>query len=282
MQHLAYRESATKRRLKSLKNTVWVELARSHVLDHALTQRTDSGSVAHGDSILSEVDNTSISGRRSQLASIVLSADFRPLGACPHSRLERSDFVQWVIHDLIGLPRHIRNSHLSDMPTAPENVCSLETNVSNSRAARTIVPDGCNPWPSGASSVPSNQLFFNPPPPRVITVVGDPDPKTGERPPVYVKEPRLGRRYEMPRMPTALQPSHSIQVQFARAPPRSTSSITMCQVFNNSNARYAELIEADPGYVGHTVSRLTSWIHEADLLDALAHAGSHVGISQTR
>ena len=29
---------------------VWVELARSHVLDHALTQRTDSGSVAHGNS----------------------------------------------------------------------------------------------------------------------------------------------------------------------------------------------------------------------------------------
>ena len=28
---------------------VWVELARSHVLDHALTQRTDSGSVAHGE-----------------------------------------------------------------------------------------------------------------------------------------------------------------------------------------------------------------------------------------
>src|SRR6202171_6349558 len=45
---------------------VWVELARSHVLDHALTQRTDSGSVAHGSSILSEVDDTSISGRGSQ------------------------------------------------------------------------------------------------------------------------------------------------------------------------------------------------------------------------
>ena len=45
---------------------VWVELARSHVLDHALTQRTDSGSVAHGRSILSEIDETSISGRGSQ------------------------------------------------------------------------------------------------------------------------------------------------------------------------------------------------------------------------
>jgi hypothetical protein len=46
--------------------SVWVELAGSHVLDHVLTQRTDSGSVAHGSSILSEVDKTSISGRDSQ------------------------------------------------------------------------------------------------------------------------------------------------------------------------------------------------------------------------
>ena len=34
--------------------------ACSHVLDHALTQRTDGGSVAHGEFILSEVDDTSI------------------------------------------------------------------------------------------------------------------------------------------------------------------------------------------------------------------------------
>src|SRR6202042_3349279 len=39
---------------------VRVEIARSHVLDHAPTQRTDSGSVAHGEPILSEVDDTSI------------------------------------------------------------------------------------------------------------------------------------------------------------------------------------------------------------------------------
>ena len=49
--------------------SVWVELAGSHVLDHALTQRTDSGSVAHGNSILSEVDKTSISGGLSKRAS---------------------------------------------------------------------------------------------------------------------------------------------------------------------------------------------------------------------
>jgi hypothetical protein len=31
-------------------------------------------------------------------------------------------------------------------------------------------------------------LFFSPLACRVITAVGDPDPKTGKRPPVYVKE----------------------------------------------------------------------------------------------
>jgi len=40
----------------------------------------------------------------------------------------------------------------------------------------------------GGTSVPSNQLFFNPPACRVITAVGGPDPATGKRPPVYVKE----------------------------------------------------------------------------------------------
>jgi Calcineurin-like phosphoesterase/Purple acid Phosphatase, N-terminal domain len=40
----------------------------------------------------------------------------------------------------------------------------------------------------GGTSVPSNQLFFDPPACRVITAVGEPDPATGKRPPVYVKE----------------------------------------------------------------------------------------------
>jgi purple acid phosphatase-like protein/calcineurin-like phosphoesterase family protein len=40
----------------------------------------------------------------------------------------------------------------------------------------------------GGTSVPSNQLFFNPPACRVITAVGEPDAATGKRPPVYVKE----------------------------------------------------------------------------------------------
>ncbi len=40
----------------------------------------------------------------------------------------------------------------------------------------------------GGTSLPSNQLFFDPPGCRVITAVGAPDPLTGKRPPVYVKE----------------------------------------------------------------------------------------------
>ncbi len=40
----------------------------------------------------------------------------------------------------------------------------------------------------GGTSAPSNQLFFDPPACRVITAVGERDPRTGKRPPVYVKE----------------------------------------------------------------------------------------------
>ena len=40
----------------------------------------------------------------------------------------------------------------------------------------------------GGTSLPSNELFFNPPQCRVITAVGPPDPKSGKRPPIYVKE----------------------------------------------------------------------------------------------
>jgi hypothetical protein len=40
----------------------------------------------------------------------------------------------------------------------------------------------------GGTSLPSNGLFFEPPQCRVITAVGAPDPKTGRRPPVYVRE----------------------------------------------------------------------------------------------
>jgi hypothetical protein len=40
----------------------------------------------------------------------------------------------------------------------------------------------------GGTSAPSNRLFFDPPRCRVIVSVGAPDPVTGKRPPVYVRE----------------------------------------------------------------------------------------------
>ena len=40
----------------------------------------------------------------------------------------------------------------------------------------------------GGTSVPSNELFFHPPQCRVIVSVGAPDPVTGKRPSVYVRE----------------------------------------------------------------------------------------------
>ncbi len=40
----------------------------------------------------------------------------------------------------------------------------------------------------GGTSKPSNELFFDPPQCRVITQVGPRDPKTGKRPPIYVRE----------------------------------------------------------------------------------------------
>ena len=66
------------------------------VLDHALTQRTDSFSVAHGEFHLSEVDDTSIlrTGLPTPLClSSQLATGLSPLA--PRSGLERSDFVHW-------------------------------------------------------------------------------------------------------------------------------------------------------------------------------------------
>src|SRR6202030_405749 len=40
----------------------------------------------------------------------------------------------------------------------------------------------------GGTSAPTNQRFFNPPQCRVITAVGEPDPATGKRPSMHVKE----------------------------------------------------------------------------------------------
>ena len=54
---------------------VRVEIAPSRVPDHALTQRADSGSVAHGVSVLSEVDDTSI--LRTRLSTPLAQAHWR-------------------------------------------------------------------------------------------------------------------------------------------------------------------------------------------------------------
>jgi hypothetical protein len=40
----------------------------------------------------------------------------------------------------------------------------------------------------GGTSAPSNGLFFDPPACRVTTAVGERNPATGKRPPIYVKD----------------------------------------------------------------------------------------------
>ena len=57
-------------------------LARSHIFDHTLTQRTDSFSLAHGCSILSEGWNTSILRVGLSSATTILSTGYQPLDSC--------------------------------------------------------------------------------------------------------------------------------------------------------------------------------------------------------
>ena len=79
---------------------VRVELACSHVLDHALTQWTDSFSVTHESSILSEADDTSILGTGLPTPlwpSCQLATGLSPFA--PRSGLGRSDVVHWHIAD---------------------------------------------------------------------------------------------------------------------------------------------------------------------------------------
>ena len=86
--------------------SVRVELACSHVLDHALTQRTDSFRVAHESSILSEADDTSILGTGLPTPlwpSCQLATGLSPLAQ--RSGLGPSDFVHWhiAVHVLAAL-----------------------------------------------------------------------------------------------------------------------------------------------------------------------------------
>jgi Calcineurin-like phosphoesterase/Purple acid Phosphatase, N-terminal domain len=72
---------------------------------------------------------------------------------------------------------HEANPTLTPLPTA-----TAIDDIDTTKGTVHMVIGG------GGTSAPSNQLFFNPPQCRVITAVGEPDPKTGKRPPVYVRE----------------------------------------------------------------------------------------------
>jgi len=73
---------------------------------------------------------------------------------------------------------HEANATLTPIPTA------LATEAIDTTKGTVHMVIG-----GGGTSKPSNGLFFDPPQCRVITAVGEPDPHSGKRPPVYVHEP---------------------------------------------------------------------------------------------
>ncbi|MEW6438313.1 MAG: fibronectin type III domain-containing protein [Pseudomonadota bacterium] len=77
---------------------------------------------------------------------------------------------------------HPLRGHESNATLTPVPAATATDVIDTSKGTVHMVIGG------GGTSVPSNRLFFNPPACRVITAVGEPDPKTGKRPPVYVKE----------------------------------------------------------------------------------------------
>ena len=88
---------------------------------------------------------------------------------------------------LCGHEHHYERSHplhgRQDNATLTPVPAATDTHViDTSKGAVHMVLGG------GGTSRPSNELFFDPPQCRVITAVGPPDPKTGKRPPVIVKE----------------------------------------------------------------------------------------------
>ncbi|HWA80852.1 MAG TPA: metallophosphoesterase family protein, partial [Acetobacteraceae bacterium] len=74
------------------------------------------------------------------------------------------------------------NKTLTPIPAATGTEIIDTTIIDTTRGTVHMVIGG------GGTSVPSNRLFFNPPQCRVITAVGAPDPTTGKRTPIYVKE----------------------------------------------------------------------------------------------
>ena len=86
-----------------------------------------------------------------------------------------------------GHEHHYERSHPlrgreSNATLTPVPVATATDVIDTSKGTVHMVIGG------GGTSSPSNQLFFNPPACRVITAVGEPDPTTGKRRPVYVKE----------------------------------------------------------------------------------------------
>ncbi len=86
-----------------------------------------------------------------------------------------------------GHEHHYERSHpirgrQANQTLTPIPVSNRTDVVDTSRGTVHMVIGG------GGTSVPSNQLFFEPPQCRVITAVGEPNAVTGKRPPVYVTE----------------------------------------------------------------------------------------------
>jgi hypothetical protein len=89
---------------------------------------------------------------------------------------------------LCGHEHHYERSHpirgQAATPTLTPKPAATATDVIDTRKGTVHMVIG-----GGGTSKPSNELFFDPPQCRVITAVGPKNPKTGRRPPIYVKEP---------------------------------------------------------------------------------------------
>jgi hypothetical protein len=77
---------------------------------------------------------------------------------------------------------HPLRGHETNQTLTPIPAATATEVIDTSKGAVHMVLGG------GGTSRPSNALFTSPPECRVITAVGPPDPKTGRRPPIYVKE----------------------------------------------------------------------------------------------
>lgn len=86
-----------------------------------------------------------------------------------------------------GHEHHYERSHPlhgceANRTLTPKPVALAKDVIDTSRGAVHMVMGG------GGTSAPSNELLYNPPACRVIVAVGEPDARTGKRPPVYVVE----------------------------------------------------------------------------------------------